>query len=133
MMVCQLTSLCLFWHYTGRNETWNEAYTHKLVVAWMWVLLSFWLAIVSQESSCCISENTCNKNSGCRFCMMVCPKFWENYFYTYLHLCLGVDDVNGSYGNLMLLFEMKYVIKFKCVFSKIRAHKYMKFEVIDSR
>jgi hypothetical protein len=39
--------------------------------------------------------------------MLVCPKFGGNYFYIYLHLCLRVDDVNGSYGSLTLLFEMK--------------------------
>jgi hypothetical protein len=39
--------------------------------------------------------------------MMVCPKFWGNYFHAHLDLCLGVDDVNGSYGSLALLFEMK--------------------------
>jgi hypothetical protein len=85
----------------------RNTHIHKLVVAWMWMLLSFWLTIVSQESPCCIFGNACNKNFGCKFCMMVCPKSWRNYFYTYLHLCLGVDDVNGSYGNLVLIFKMK--------------------------
>jgi hypothetical protein len=113
----------------------KNIHIHKLVVAWMWMLLSFWLTIVSQESSCCIFGNACNKNTRCRFCMMVCQKFWGNYFYTYLHLYLGVDDVNGSYGNLALMFKMKQcvfwcVIKFKYVFSKIRVHKYMKLEII---
>jgi hypothetical protein len=69
--------------------------------------------------------------------MMVYQNFWGNYFYIYLHLCLGIDDVNGSYGSLALLFEMKkcifwHVIKSKCVFKKIRAHKYMKVEIIKS-
>jgi hypothetical protein len=55
----------------------KNTHTHKLVATWMWMLLSFLLAIVFQQSSYCIFENACIKNSGCRFCMMVCPKFWE--------------------------------------------------------
>ncbi len=68
---------------------------------------------------------------------MVCQKIWGNYFYTYLHLCSGTNDVNDSYDNLALLFEMeqcvfKHVIKSKCVFSKIMVHKYTKLEIIGS-
>jgi hypothetical protein len=123
------------WHF--KIDMSKNTHTHKLVATWMWMLLSFLLAIVFQESSYCIFENACIKNSRCRFCMMVCPKFWGNYFYTYLHLCLGADDVNGSYGNLALMFEIKqwlfwHVIKSKCIFSKIRAHKYRNLKIINS-
>jgi len=68
--------------------------------------------------------------------MMVYLNFLGNYFYIYLQLCLGADDVNGSYGSLVLLFKMKqcifwHVIRYKCVFSKIRVHKYTKLEIIN--
>ncbi len=138
MMVYQLTYLCHFWHCTWTSEKWNEFYTQKLVASWMWMTLRFLLAIVFQEYSCCISGKACNKKFACIFYMMVCQKNWGNYFYICLHLCLWTNDVNGSYGSLALLFETKqcvfwHVIKSKCVFSKIRVHKYMKLEIIDSR
>jgi hypothetical protein len=115
----------------------KNTHIHKLVAIWMWMLLNFWLVIVFKESSCCIFGNACNKNIIWRFCMMVCPKFWENYFYIYQHLCLGTNDLNGSYGSLALMFKMKqcvfwHVIKSKCVFSNIRVHIYMKLEIKDS-
>jgi hypothetical protein len=64
------------------------------------------------------------------------PKFLGKLFLHFLNLYLGADDLYGNYGNLALMFEMKQcifwcVIKSKCVFSKIKAHKYMKFEIID--
>jgi hypothetical protein len=37
---------------------------------------------------------SCNRNSTCRFCIIVCLKFLIDYFFTDPHPLVGADEVN---------------------------------------
>jgi hypothetical protein len=80
---------------------WNKNFfLHKLVAAWMGIMLIFFisnvfwmLANITFESSHCFWKG--NRNSKRWLCIMVCPSFWEDLLYVYLHPLLGADELNG--------------------------------------
>ncbi len=88
----------------------RNIHIHKLLVAWMWMPLSFWLAIVSQESSCCISKKHATKKINANFVRWFAQNFGGIIFtltYTYVwelmtwmivmvvwHCCLRWNNVS---------------------------------------
>ncbi len=84
----------------GRNL---DTHCFWLLISYVsWVLAS---QIMSRSSHCIWKWD---RNSGCRLCIMVCPKFLVDYFmhifYTY---CLGLMKSVGSHGSSSLLLMMK--------------------------
>jgi hypothetical protein len=54
--------------------------------------------------------NKGNKNLGHKFCIMVCPSFWENYsMLIYTHFWELMNSM-GSHGSLSLPFVMKVMV-----------------------
>ncbi len=88
----------------------------KLVAAWMrillilfiiyvsWVLVSF----VTESSSLCFQ--TCDRNSGPRFCIMICLKFWVDCYVLYLHTLSQADESVRSHGSLSLPCVMEAMV-----------------------
>jgi len=95
---------------------WNKSsFLHKLVAAWIRILLTFlicnvsWvLANITSESSHCFRKG--NRNSGRRLCIIVCPSFWEDYYMLIYTHCWELINSVGSHGSLSLPFVMKVMV-----------------------
>ncbi len=95
--------LALLFSYLSWEWRFLYSYERYILISYVsWVLAS---QIMSQSSHCVWKWDG---NSGCRLCIMVCPKFLVDYFmhifYTY---CLGLMKSVGSHGSSSLLLMMK--------------------------
>ncbi len=85
------------------SEGRNQPHMYCVVGYVSWVLTHS-----TNESFHCFWK--CDRNSGRRFCRMVCPKFWVGY---YLLICTHHWELMksvGSHDSLLMLFMMKKVM-----------------------
>ncbi len=95
---------------------WNKSsFLQKLVAAWTRILLTFLisnvslvLANITSESSHCFRK--CNRNSGRRLCIMVCPSFSVDFYMLFYTHCWELMNSVGSHGSLSLPFVMKVMV-----------------------
>ncbi len=95
---------------------WNKSsFLQKLVAAWMRILLTFFISDVSgvlanimSESSHCFRKG--NIYSGHRLCILVCPRFWEDYYMLIHTHCWELMNSVGGHGSLSLLFVLKVMV-----------------------
>jgi hypothetical protein len=91
---------------------WNEAYPHKLIAAWMRIQLTFLIRYVSWVQANIINEspNCFQKNSACRFYIMVCLKFLADYYLLIYTHCQELMKSAGSHGSVSLQFVMTVMV-----------------------
>ncbi len=64
---------------------------------------------IIMESFHCFWE--CDRNSGCRFCIMVCMKLLADYYLLIYTQCWVLMKSLGRHGSLSLLFVMKVMVR----------------------
>ncbi len=85
-------------------------YPHKLVAAWIRILLTFWLCLLSGSQHHDLVFPLLPEiwqKLRARFCVIPCSKFWVHYYALIYTHCWGLMNSVGSHGRLSLLSMIK--------------------------